>query len=118
MNTTARRPQINHRVCTHAATPYARRQCRDHARTLPTLATVVDQAHDDLMKANSAYPYNTSEYDRCERVLTAALVVFANGDMSYANALRNLLLDSGEEIMWYVNTYSREFLMEYENRYV
>lgn len=118
MNTTARRPQINHRVCTHAATPYARRQCRDHARTLPTLATVVDQAHDDLMKANMAEPYNHGEYERCERVLNAALVVFANGDADYANALRNCLLDSGEEVMSYVNRFDRSYLMEWVGRYV
>lgn len=116
--TTTRAKQMNHTLCAHAATPYARRQCRDHARTLPQLATMVDQAQVDLMSANSAYPYNTSEYGRCERILSAALVVFANGDADYANALRNCLLDSGEEITYYVNTFSRVEIMEMLHRYV
>jgi|SRR5687768_2010483 len=115
--TRTRKPQINHKLCSHAATPYARRQCRNHAATLPSLATLVDQAYQGTVDANLATPYNHSEYERCERVLKAALVVFANGDMDYANALRNLLLDSGEEIMYYVNTYSREENLEYVDRY-
>lgn len=115
---TERAKQINHKLCTHAATPYGRRQCRNHARSLPTLANLVDTAQADVLKANMAQPYNHNEYERCSRVLDAALVVFANGDVDYANALRNHLLDSGEEVMYYVERFDRETIMEWVGRYV
>ena len=113
-----RRPQINHRKCSHAQTPAARRQCRNHAAKLPDLARLVDQAHQAVYDANLVEPYNHEDYERCERVLRAALMVFANGDTAYANALRNLLLDSGEPVMYYVNHHDHETIMDYVDRWV
>lgn len=78
---------------------------------------MVDSAYADMMQADASVPYNHDEYERCSQVLKAALLVFANGDTRYANALWNCLIDSGEEILWYVGRWSHAELMEMEDRY-
>jgi hypothetical protein len=109
--TVTHKPQINHKLCTHAATPYGRRQCRNHARTLPTLAAQVDRAYQDMMDANGAQPYNHAEYERCDRVLVAACMVYANGDAPYATALRLAFSDSGSDMDWYTTHWTRDDLV-------
>jgi hypothetical protein len=71
---------------------------------------VVDQCYADMMTANAATPYSHEEYDRCESVLRAALVMLTNGDQPYANALREALSDSGEEINYYLTKWTRNVL--------
>jgi hypothetical protein len=68
---------------------------------------VVDQCYRNMMHANSADPYVHDEYDRCDEVLKAALVMLTNGDMPYARALRWAFTDSGEDAHHYLT---------YENR--
>jgi hypothetical protein len=68
---------------------------------------VVDQCFANVMAANAAEPYSHEEYDRCDRVLCAALVMLTNGDAPYANALRYWLTDSGEAISYYLTKWTR-----------
>lgn len=68
---------------------------------------IVDQCYRDMMTANAAAPYSHEEYDRCDEMLKAALVLLTNGDMPYARALRDALSDSGEEIHYYLTKWDR-----------
>lgn len=71
------------------------------------MVAVVDQCYADVMAANGASPYVHEEYDRCDRVLCAALMLLTNGDKPYADALRYWLTDSGENINHYLTKWSR-----------
>jgi hypothetical protein len=92
--------EIGHRVGTVAAGLVADTINR-------AMIAVVDQCYTDMMTANGTEPYSHEEYDRCDQVLTAALVMLTNGDMPYARALRWAFTDSGENAHYYLTCENR-----------
>lgn len=92
--------EIGHRVSTVAAGLAA-------GTVNGAMIAVADQCYTDMMDANSADPYVHDEYDRCDQVLTAALVMLTNGDMPYARALRRAFTDSGGNADHYLTCENR-----------
>lgn len=72
----------------------------------------VDKAHGNMLEVNSEIPYVHAEYERHSRLLKAALVIYTNGDMHYAEALYMALIDSGESVEYYAkNGWDRDNLV-------
>jgi hypothetical protein len=88
-------------------------EARAAAKRQSSQAARVDAAYAAMMDANAATPYVSAEYERCDRVLRAELILFTNGDQPWADTLRAALTDSGEEIMYYIDNseWPRESLM-------
>jgi hypothetical protein len=95
--------EIGHRVGTVAAGVMA------SAGTINTaMIPVVDQCYRNMMAANAANV--PAEYNRCEEMLKATLVLLTNGDMPYAHALRWAFTDSGESTGYYLSEFTRNDL--------
>jgi hypothetical protein len=71
------------------------------APELNTLAMLVDAAHQAVLDANTT-PYDHDEYERCDRVFTSAVMVYAQGDEKFAGALIEAFRDSGESVAYYL----------------
>jgi hypothetical protein len=59
MATTTRRPQINHKACSHAATPKARKACRKAARAAEAQVATGRVAHDQVAATPNANVFRT-----------------------------------------------------------
>ncbi len=73
--------------------------------------TIVDKHFQEMMAANAAEPYVHAEYERCDRMASAALVLLTKGDQEWANALRLAFTDSNEPIEYYIRNWSRDALV-------
>lgn len=80
------------------------------APELNTLAMLVDAAHQAVLDANGTQPYDHDEYERCDRVFTSAVMVYAQGDEKFAEALIEAFRDSGECVAYYLRN-GREALI-------
>jgi hypothetical protein len=102
----------NHTNCLHPATKAARAACRRAAARRVALMPHIDAAHDAVLVANMNIVRNDAstfaEYDRAERVLKGLLIAFTDGDVDYAESLRNMFADSGEDIEYYTTNWTRD----------
>lgn len=85
---------------------------------LATPVDRVDAAYRARMAANRTMPYVHADYVTADAALDAELLAFTNGDQAYAEALREALMDSGEDLAYYLSTWTRDELVALMDPYV
>jgi hypothetical protein len=84
----------------------------NRVRSAPDFLAIADEHRAAMLEANLAEPYIHADYDRQERLLKAALLLFTEGDADYAEAIYDNVITSGETAEWLTETYSRQDLIE------